>query len=362
MTADRYTITVPATSANIGPGFDVLGLSLSLFLKVDLEVDRAAGVPATAEQDVSIEYSGDSANGVSLEPRKNLISNTALYVLACHGHAWFPFPTRIKVHNDIPLGRGLGSSGAAVVAGVHLANVAGNLGLSVDRMLDYCLMIERHPDNVTAALVGGFVASYLSESQPTALSSAAQEQPAVPDSPTADEETMRKHRMPPPPPPEAISQHVQLRWAPEIKAVAVIPLFELATSKARSVLPDKYDRGDVVYNLQRLAVLTTALGQSPPNARMIARAMADRVHQPYRKHLVPGLPQILEQITPETVPGVVGACLSGAGPTVLILATDNFDAVAQRAVEIIRRESGGKVDAIAKVLDVTQYGTVCVKH
>lgn len=118
-------------------------------------------------------------------------------------------------------------------------------------------------------------------------------------------------------------------WAKEIKAIAIIPQFEVSTAKARGVLPTTYSRADVVFNLQRIALLPSALGRSPPDADQIYLAMQDKVHQPYRKGLIPGLPEILQSVTPKTHPGLCGICLSGAGPTILALATDNFDGIAK---------------------------------
>ncbi|KAJ2822120.1 Trihydroxynaphthalene reductase, partial [Coemansia erecta] len=145
-----YVINVPATSANIGPGFDVMGLSLSLYLTVTVDVGNTPGA-------VTISYEDANSAALPLDPQSNLITSTALYVLRCNGIGEMPQCT-LRVNNRIPLGRGLGSSGAAVVAGVLLADCVGALRLTQQRMLDYCLMIEHHPDNVAAALVGGFVA------------------------------------------------------------------------------------------------------------------------------------------------------------------------------------------------------------
>lgn len=111
----------------------------------------------TAALNCVISYEGEGADSehIDLSPDRNLLTRVALYVLRCHDQHEFPAQTAIHIKNDIPLGRGLGSSGAAVVAGVILGNEVGSLGLSKDRMLDFCLMIERHPDNVAAALYGG---------------------------------------------------------------------------------------------------------------------------------------------------------------------------------------------------------------
>jgi homoserine kinase len=119
----------------------------------------------------------------------------------------------------------------------------------------------------------------------------------------------------PPTPPFNIGHYKKFKWAPEIKCIAIIPNFEVPTAKAREVLPTMYSRKDLVFNLQRMALLATSLGESPPDADMIYEGMQDRVHQPYRKGLIPGLTELLRSVTPKSHPGLLGICLSGAGPT-----------------------------------------------
>ncbi|KAI6005051.1 homoserine kinase [Pisolithus orientalis] len=325
-------IKVPATSANIGPGFDVVGLSLSLYLTLTVKFGSPSSEPFT------ITYSGEGADEVPLNPYQNLLTRVALYVLRCNNQSSFPADlVSIHADNQIPFGRGLGSSGAAVIAGVLLGNVLGKLNLTNERLLDYALMIERHPDNVTAALVGGFVGSYLRE-----LDSAATVASQVPLSEVLPEyppDAGEDWGLSPPLPPVGIGHYVKFSWNPSIKAVAIIPRFELSTAKAREALPMQYSRKDLVFNMQRLAVLSTALGQSPPDPELIYEAMKDRVHQPYRKALIPGLPAVTSLITPESHPGLLGICLSGAGPTILALATQNFMAIAESASEIFAEEN-----------------------
>ncbi|CAI2174169.1 212_t:CDS:2 [Funneliformis geosporum] len=302
----KIQIRVPSTSANIGPGFDL----------------------SNSNKDITLTYSGEGSSHVPLSIHQNLITKTALYVLASNNIDGFPSPMTIHVNNEIPFGRGLGSSGAAVVAGVMLGNITGDLGLNKDRLLDYCLMIERHPDNVAAALMGGFVASYLRELDPKDF-----EAPVIPHSETLERETPADKTMDvdgrelTPTVPNGIGHYIKLNWAREIKAITIVPQFEVATATARHVLPLTYDRQDVVFNLQRLAVLTTALSQSPPDADLIFHAMQDKIHQPYRRHLIPGLPEILSSVKPTSHPGLLGICLSGAGPTILALAINNFDKI-----------------------------------
>lgn len=162
-----FLIKVPCSSANIGSGFDVIGLALSIHLELHVAIDPSiTGQPLN----VTLSYEGDGAENVSLDPEHNLITRVALYVLRCHGQRAFPETTKLHINNPVPLGRGLGSSACAVVGGVALANEVGNLQLSKVRMLDYCLMVERHPDNIAAALYGGFVGTYLNELSPEDLS------------------------------------------------------------------------------------------------------------------------------------------------------------------------------------------------
>lgn len=140
--ATSFLIRTPCSSANIGPGFDVIGLALSLHLDIHVTIDPSKG-SSTLPLNCAITYEDQSKSTeqISLDPEVNLITRVALYVLRCHDQRAFPVETSVHIINPIPLGRGLGSSGTAVVAGVMLANEVGKLGLSKDRLLDYCLMI-----------------------------------------------------------------------------------------------------------------------------------------------------------------------------------------------------------------------------
>jgi len=323
---------VPCSSANIGPGFDVIGLALNVYLELEVRVD-----PSKKSSDhlanCKITYEGLGKESVALVADRNLITQTALYVLRCHDQHVFPLETHVHIKNPIPLGRGLGSSGAAVVAGVMLGNEVCKLGLSKDRLLDFCLMIERHPDNVAAALYGGFVGSYLKDLDPEDMKRVEIPMSEVFPNTNAAVDTGLK----PPVPPYDIGKHIKFAWASEIKCIAIIPDFEVSTAKARSVLPSSYPKADVVSNLQRIALLTTALGQSPPNPELIYDGMQDKIHQPYRKGLIPGLTEILKSVTPKSHPGLLGICLSGAGPTILALATDNFGSIASHLISQFKK-------------------------
>ena len=342
-----FTLKVPASSANIGPGFDVLGIGLNLFLEIHVSVDPKVDTSAD-KYNAKLSYEGDGASGVPLQSEKNLVTQTALYIMRCNKMDKFPMGTHIHVVNPIPLGRGLGSSGAAIVGGIMLGNEIAGLGLSKERMLDYALLIERHPDNIAAAMLGGFVGSYLSE-----MSAEDTEAKNVPLENILPKESTPSEQVEKRPPPNAIGQYLKYNWNHQIRCVTIIPQFEVKTDDARAVLPDLYSKADIVFNLQRLSILTTALTLEKPNHRMIYEAMKDKIHQPYRAQLIPGLERVLSEVTPDSNPGLCGICLSGAGPTILCLATENFDDIAQKVVSIFK-ENGVVCDW--KLLDLAYDG------
>ncbi|RKP31927.1 homoserine kinase [Metschnikowia bicuspidata] len=342
-----FKLKVPASSANIGPGFDVLGIGLNLFLEISVSVDPLVDTSAD-KYNVKLSYEENGAENVPLQSDRNLITATALYVMRCNGVKRFPDGTSVHVNNPIPLGRGLGSSGAAIVGGVMLGNEVAALGLPKERMLDYCLLIERHPDNIAAAMLGGFVGSFLNvlSAEENAAAKVSLDRILPPaNAPESEFETR--------PPPQAIGQYLKYNWNSQIRCLAVIPEFEVKTDDSRAVLPASYSKDDVVFNLQRLAVLTTALSHETPNHKLIFEAMKDMVHQPYRAQLIPGLKTVLSDVTPESSPGLCGICLSGAGPTILCLVTDNFEAIAARVVGILRDSD---VTCLWQLLDLAYDG------
>jgi homoserine kinase len=345
-------IKVPCSSANIGPGFDVIGLALNLYLELEVTVTRKES--SEHSLNCKITYEGVGAEDVPLVAEDNLITRTAVYVLRCHGIRAFPAETQLHVKNPIPLGRGLGSSAAAIVGGVFLANEVGNLQLSKARMLDYCLMEERHPDNVAAALYGGFVGTYLNELSPEDTERLEIPLSEVLPQPAGGVDT----GLQPPEPPLNIGHYTKFNWSSAIKCICIIPQFEVSTAKARAVLPESYSRKDAIFNMQRLAVLTTALGQAKPDPDMIYTAMQDKLHQPYRRGLIPGLTEILQSVTPQSHPGLLGICLSGAGPTILALATENFDSIANHIVDQFKKEN---ITCDWKLLEPAEEGTTVVR-
>jgi homoserine kinase len=216
------------------------------------------------------------------------------------------------------------------------------------------LMEERHPDNVAAALYGGFVGTYLNELSPEDTERLEIPLSEVLPQPAGGVDTGLR----PPEPPLNIGHYTKFNWSSAIKCICVIPQFEVSTAKARAVLPETYSRKDAIFNMQRLAVLTTALGQETPDPDMIYTAMQDKLHQPYRRGLIPGLTEILQSVTPQSHPGLLGICLSGAGPTILALATENFDSIANHLLEQFKKEG---ITCDWKLLEPAQEGTTVVR-
>ena len=341
-----FTIKVPASSANLGPGFDTLGLALSLWLELNVSISE--GPSASTKLNCAITCEGNGSDKISDDPEKNMITNTALNVLYCHGVEQFPHQTHVHIINKIPLGRGLGSSGAAIVAGVMLADAVADLRLTKDRMMDFCLVEENHPDNISASLYGGFIGSFL-ETIDSAITAGRELNGRA--------ETSKLNARYP----TARARYFQYPWSPAIKVITIIPEYEVKTDSARAVLPTHYDKAEVVFNLQRVAVLTHLLGQPTPNPTMIYKAMQDRMHQQQRTGLVHGLDKLL-QLTPASLPGLLGICLSGAGPSILALATNNFEQISEAIIRVIQQSSTDPIHCDWRLLEPAGGGSLSEHH
>lgn len=280
-TPDRpYHLRLPATSANLGPGFDALGLAMALYLTIDATVADGFHIDATGRNP-----------DLCAKLEDNLILTTYVDVLATAG-VLAP-RLRLQLHNEIPLGMGCGSSASALLAGVLLANHFGNLGWTSQQILGEACRREGHPDNVAACYLGGMTASSIKED--------------IVITATCGE---------------------KLTWG----LTLALPADSLATKKARSLLPPQYSREDVVANIQSTALLVSAFAQG--RGDLLRAAMQDRIHQPYRMKACPLLPLLLP-LTENSE--VLGVALSGAGPSVLII-TDEPDSSALPA--IVRQAAG----------------------
>ena len=351
-------IRVPATSANLGPGFDVLGLALrsapsasqgfGILLELQIE-DLCQKSLTSAPWNCELICQGEGSELLSSLVHENLVTQVALYVLRCHGEKKFPSAIRVRLITSIPLSRGLGSSAAAIVAGVMLGNEAGDLGLSKERMFDYCLMIERHPDNIAPALFGGFIGAFVDTDRiDIPLSEVLPKLSGHGDT----------GLLPIQKPSLGIGCYHHYRLNSEIKAIIVIPAFHLKTAEARGQLPHSYTREDVIFNLQRCALLPVLLGEKLLRAAKISEAMQDRLHQPYRTNLVPGLGEVLLKIPLDKYPGLLGTYLSGAGPSVMALATQNFETIAQAIITILSKAQDIRYDW--QVLELDPDGATCI--
>jgi homoserine kinase len=270
-------IRVPASSANLGPGFDTLGLALQIYLECRFEPSESLTI--TAE--------GRDVGSIPLDD-SNLIWLTAKRVAEAQKRQMPPLT--IHISNDIPVGKGLGSSAAALVAGVVMASYALDLHWDEHKILDEAARLEGHPDNVSACVLG---------SATTATIGA-----------------------------DGITRAVRIE-IPEAFSVAVVcPNFELPTTEMRAVLPDCYPKADAIFNLQRATLLVAALATG--NREAFPAAFEDRLHQPYRLAKVPGMEAILKL----RAPGLLGCALSGAGPAILVF----FDTGSEAVVDLVKTE------------------------
>jgi len=287
-------VRAPASTSNLGSGFDCFGLALKLYLSVTARV--LIGVSAAAP---------DPKPSVS----DDLISSTMRFV-AERERVQLP-AVHLEVHPEIPFASGLGSSAAAIGAGITLCSAICDLNLSQERVLSYGAELEGHADNFAAALLGGLVVSCMREDG------------------------------------EVIA--VKRDWPTEIRVIAVTPTFAVQTKHAREILPKDVSRQDAVYNLQRIALLGAAL--ETKDYGLLWEAMQDRLHQNQRAELVPGLREVLAL---PRMQGLLGLALSGSGPTVVALARQNFDEISDRIVECFR---AAKLEATVRLLEVDHEGT-----
>lgn len=264
------TVKVPATTANLGAGFDTLALALDLYNYVTIELAAKT----------RIEVKNEGKNSLPLN-EENIVYITAKAVFDMAEVKMDGL--KIKLVNNIPLARGLGSSASARVGGAIGANYLLGNRFSKDEIMSLTAELEGHPDNVTPALFGGFTISYV------------------------DNERLKYFK---------ISPNVKF------KIVVVIPQFEVSTSKAREILPSEISRKEAVFNISRACLLVSSIltGQ----LEYIGAGMQDMLHQPYRKKLVPGMEDVFEAAMRN---GARGVALSGAGPSIVAFATESFEEI-----------------------------------
>ncbi|MBW4417999.1 MAG: homoserine kinase [Myxacorys californica WJT36-NPBG1] len=279
------TVKVPATTANIGPGFDCLGAALTLY-------NQFAFSPLSDGEALRITVSGAEANRVSTT------ATNLVYQAFCKlcDRINKPIPAiHLDIQMDVPLARGLGSSATAIVGGIVGANVLAGSPLSPDQLADLATEIEGHPDNVVPALMGGC---------------------RLAASGYAETETCRPWEI------------CELSWNANVVPIVAIPDFELSTADARKVLPADYSRADAIFNAAHLGLLLRGLETG--NADWLRAALQDRIHQPYRQALIRGYDAVQKGAI---AAGAYGMVISGAGPTLLALSDPNQAESVRSAME-----------------------------
>jgi len=255
-------VKVPASTANLGPGFDTIGMAFQLYTTIRM----------TVSDHPEVVLYGDQLEGLPTD-QSNLVYKMAEMVFR-KVNKELP-PLYIEMKSDVPLTRGLGSSAAAIIGGLVGANYLAGEPLSKEEIFLMATELEGHADNVGASLFGGIIIAVL-------------EQGRVP--------------------------YLKIDPDPSLRALAVIPDFKLSTEKARNVLPLEYSRQDTVFSVGHASLLAAALASRQYG--LLSTAMQDRIHQPYRMALVPGMEEMLEGAHEY---GALGIALSGAGPTVISL-------------------------------------------
>lgn len=262
------SVRVPATTANLGPGFDVLGLALNLYNYVEMK---------TNAQGLTIEIIGEGEDLIPIN-EENIVFRAAKKV-------WEKCQFRydgiyIKLKNNIPLARGLGSSAAAITGGMVAANALAGYPLSNQEILQLATEFEGHPDNVAPALLGGLIISNFENGK--------------------------------------VHTH-QIEVHDRLQIVAIVPDFQLSTKLGRELLPQFVTIEDASFNISRVSFLITAFLTG--NFKLLNLGMEDRLHQPYRSELIPGMEKAFLNAKKA---GAYGVALSGSGPTLIAFCPDNI--------------------------------------
>ncbi|MBK7601677.1 MAG: homoserine kinase [Acidobacteria bacterium] len=286
----KTEIVIPASTSNLGASFDTCGLALSLYLRVEVE---------PAEDGFRITPTGEGADKLPLD-ESNLIVRAALH--ASEQRKNRISGAKLRIDSQIPLSRGLGSSSAAIIAGLSIYEALSGDKLDEDDFFNYALNFEGHGDNLAPSTLGGLVVAVVREF----VDYAGNERRSL----------------------LAVKRH----WPEEIRIVICIPEIELETTKMRAVLPKMVTRADAIYNLQRASLLQAVISEK--RFDLFNEALRDRLHQPYRAPLAPGLSEVLK-LNDETHkhPGLLGTAISGAGSTMIAFATDNCEKIAETMKE-----------------------------
>lgn len=299
---EKITLQVPATSANCGPGFDVLGIACTLYNKLTFEITEP-------QQGLALKVYGEGAEYLKAS-RKNLAFRGffAVWDKVCPDKR---IGLKVTMENNIPMSRGLGSSSSAIVAGIYAANVLSGNTMTKQQLLNIATEIEGHPDNVAPALLGGFTVSFMDATGAHSLS---------------------------------------LKPPAGLKLIAAVPEQKLATSLARKAIPQTVAHQDAVFNVSRASLLVAALLSG--SYEYFGEALEDRLHQPYRAHLIPGLADVFAAAKQA---GAYNAIISGAGSTIMAYAAADAPLT---QIAAAMQEAFAKHDqqCTMHILDIDEHG------
>ena len=300
----KATARIPASTTNLGPGFDVLGLALQLYSTVSLEITGSS--TEVVVSGVDVEKIPSTPEHIAFQAVESIFQRSGVQQ---------PDGLKLTIANGIPAIRGLGGSGTAILGGLLTANVlCGNM-FSLSEILNFSTAIEGHPDNVAASLYGGLVIS------------------------VQEEEHIHT---------------IQLVCDPALHVVLAIPEFTLSTQKARDILPKTVDFADAIYNISRSSLLVASIATGKLD--MLPLAMKDKLHQPYRSTLIPGFNDVVEAATSA---GALSIALSGAGPTIAAYCLNNMDQVGNRMQEVFNQHG---IPCKIKVLSADLDGATVWTH
>ncbi len=307
----KVSVKVPATTANLGPGFDCLGLALPIYNEITVEetVMPGSGIEINIIEDsetydiLSIPRDKDNIVYKAIELLYNFVGQTVSDI-------------KITIKTNIPVARGLGSSASVIVGGLMAANKL--LGNPADDavLLSIASEVEGHPDNVTPALFGGFCLSSMEDDGSVSYS--------------------------------------KIDWPKDWKFTVLIPDYELDTRIARSVLPESVSIPDAAYNVRKCAMLVDAVYRQ--DSELMKKSLKDKLHQPYRENLIKGFKELNELLANKE--DILGCVISGAGPTILVISkNDGFEKVENEVIQIFEDFN---VNCDIRTLEIENEGTKLV--
>lgn len=308
----KVSVKVPASSANVGPGFDCLGMALPIYNTITIEETVLPGTGIEINVISEDENIDEMVFNEIPKDENNLVYKAVEMLYNSIGQE--PSELKINIQTGIPIARGLGSSSSIIVGGLLAANKL--LGNPADEaaLLAIATEVEGHPDNVAPAILGGLVLAIQQD--------------------------------------DGLLSYSRIDWPEDWDITVCIPDFQLSTEIARSILPKEVSMQDAIYNTKHLAMMLQAINEENP--KLMKASMKDRLHQPYREKLVPGMKEIMESFKHED--GVLGCVLSGAGPAILVISHKyDLDKIKSTVTEIWEAQN---IKSEIKTMKIEEQGAV----